>query len=67
MTTYKIPCTWHMYGTHEIEANSIEEAAQKAEDLPLPENGEYIEDSALVLVVSPLNNKLSEEEINKIA
>jgi hypothetical protein len=34
-----------MYGTYEIEANSIEEAAQKAEHLPLPENGEYIEDS----------------------
>ena len=45
MNTYKIPCTWHLYGTHEIEANSIEEAAQKAEDLPLPENGEYIEGS----------------------
>jgi hypothetical protein len=45
MKTYKIPCTWHMYGTYEIEANSVEEAAQKAEHLPLPEDGEYIEDS----------------------
>ncbi len=45
MNTYKIPCTWHMYGTYEIEASNIEEAVEKARHLPLPENAEYIEDS----------------------
>ncbi len=45
MNTYKIPCTWTMYGTYEIEASNIEEAAEKARHLPLPENAEYIEDS----------------------
>ena len=30
MNTYKIPCTWTMYGTYEIEASNIEEAAEKA-------------------------------------
>lgn len=45
MNTYKIPCTWTMYGTYEIEASDIEEAAEKARHLPLPENAEYIEDS----------------------
>ena len=45
MNTYKIPCTWTMYGTYEIQANNIEEAAQKAEHLPLPDDASYIEDS----------------------
>ena len=45
MNTYKIPCTWTMYGTYEIDASNIEEAAEKARHLPLPENAEYIEDS----------------------
>ena len=34
-----------MYGTYEIQANNIEEAAQKAEHLPLPDDASYIEDS----------------------
>ena len=45
MNTYKIPCTWTMYGTYEIKASDIEEAVEKARHLPLPENVEYIEDS----------------------
>ena len=43
MKTYKIPCTWQMYGYYHIEAENIKEALQKAEDADLPENGEYIE------------------------
>jgi hypothetical protein len=46
MKTYKIGVVWQMYGSVEVEANSLEEAVKKVDDgVPLPENGEYIEGS----------------------
>lgn len=46
MKQFKIPVVWQMYGVMHIEANSLEEAKQKAFDLgtSLPD-GNYIEDS----------------------
>ena len=46
MKTYKIPATWAVYAVLEVEANSLEEAIEKAggPTVPLPE-GSYIEDS----------------------
>ena len=45
MKTYKIPCSWVMSGTVEIEAETVGEAILKAEDAPLPTESEYIEGS----------------------
>ena len=47
MKTYKIGVVWQMYGTVEVEANNLEEAIHilHSTDVPLPDNGEYIESS----------------------
>ena len=45
MKKFKVPCSWEMYGTMYVEADSQEEAINKADDLPLPTDGYYIEDS----------------------
>jgi hypothetical protein len=44
---YKIPCSWQMYGTLNIEAEDWDEAIEKAEegDFPLPTDGSYVEAS----------------------
>ena len=47
MKTYNIGVVWQMYGTVEVEANNLEEAIHilHSTDVPLPDNGEYIEGS----------------------
>jgi len=45
MPKYKIPVVWSMIGQHEIEADSLQEAIELAEDLPLPKDGDYLEGS----------------------
>ena len=47
MKTYKIPVVWQMMGTVEVQAESLDDAVDKVldTDVPLPEDGEYIEDS----------------------
>jgi len=46
MKIYRIACEWAVYGTMHIEAESLKEAIQKAEDdYPLPTDSEYIDDS----------------------
>lgn len=45
MNKYIIPVTWHMSGQYEIEAESLEGAINKAFDLELPWDGDYIDDS----------------------
>lgn len=43
--TYKIPVTWQSWGIMSIEADSLEDAKEKAlGDAPLPE-ANYVEDS----------------------
>ena len=46
MKTYKIPVSWQVYGTVNIEAENIEEAIELAggDEIPLPE-GDYIDGS----------------------
>ena len=48
MKTYKIPCSWVMSGTIEVEADTVGEAILKAEDAPLPTESEYIEGSFVI-------------------
>ena len=48
MKTYKIPCTWVMSGTIEVEADTVGEAILKAEHAPLPTESEYIEESFVI-------------------
>jgi len=45
--TYKIGVVWQMYGTVEVEANNLEQAIHilHSTDVPLPDNGKYIEGS----------------------
>lgn len=49
MATFKIPVEWTSYGTVDVEADTIEEAIAYAhankDELPLPDHGEYMEDS----------------------
>lgn len=46
---WKVPCVWQVMGYAEIRASSAEEAKEIAkstiDDLPLPDNGEYLEGS----------------------
>lgn len=63
MKTFKIPCTWQMYGYYHIEANDLKEALQKADDSNLPTDADYVEcsfeiDNELI----PFYNELTEEE-----
>jgi hypothetical protein len=47
MTWYRVPLVWQIWGIIEIEAESREEAIEKAlaKDTPLPVDHNYIEDS----------------------
>jgi hypothetical protein len=46
MKTYKIAVEWTMIADIEVEANSLDEAIEKVEEMDsLPDNGEYLEDS----------------------
>ena len=56
MKTYKIGVVWQMYGSVEVEANSLTEAIHivHSRDVPLPENGEYIEGSFGTIFTKPL-------------
>ena len=57
---YEIPCTWEVYGTIEIEADSLEEAIELAErdDSPMPDDSDYVDGSFQV-------DRDIAEEINK--
>ena len=59
---YEIPCTWEVYGTVEIEADSLEEAIELAErdDSPMPDESDYVDGSFQI-------DRDIAEEINKDA
>jgi hypothetical protein len=61
MKTYKIPCTWVMSGTLEIEADTVGEAILKAEYAPLPTEPDYMEGS-FVIDLELLHEYLGEKE-----
>jgi len=50
MRCFRIAVEWTMLGEYEIEANTIEEATEKAlgPDCPLPNDGYYLDDSMIV-------------------
>ena len=60
MKTYKIPCTWVMSGTIEVEADTVVEAILKAEDAPLPTESDYMEGS-FVIDLELMHQWLAEE------
>ena len=65
MKTYKIPCTWQMYGFYHIEAENIKEALEMAEDANLPTDADYLDGSFEINnEMIPFYNKLTEEEKN---
>ena len=45
--TYRVPCSWEVYGITMVEAESWDEAISIAESgsLPLPDESSYISDS----------------------
>ena len=43
--TYRVPCSWEVYGITVVEAESWDEAISTAEESPLPIDNSYIEDS----------------------
>jgi len=43
--TYRVPCSWEVYGITMVEAESWDEAISTAEESPLPIDNSYIEDS----------------------
>ena len=52
MKTYKVGVVWQMYGYVEVEAIDVDEAIHNAMEVPLPENGSYVEGSFEVDEVS---------------
>jgi hypothetical protein len=45
LQTFDIPCIWEMCGAMQVEAASLEEAVEKADDMNLPKEGEYVSGS----------------------
>lgn len=49
MKTWKIPIVWSMMGYIKVEADTLAEAIEIAKDedgiIPIPDNGEYLEES----------------------
>ena len=48
MAKFLIPCEWKLYGSYTIEADTLEEAIEEAEDAPLPD-GSYLSDSFVII------------------
>jgi len=65
---YKIPVTWSVEIEMTIEADSLAEAIEEADNLPLPENAEYIDGSFEInRYIIPYINKLTEAEKKEIS
>ena len=71
MKTYRLPVEYNMYDTVSIEAETLEDAVRKfmeqEDDLSLPDNPQYMEDSfRLSTDSSPYRNfEATIEELNK--
>ena len=62
MKTWKIPCVWQMYGYLKIEANTLEEAIEKAydDDQGFPDDSSYLNESFEV------DNTMTVDEIRSL-
>jgi len=62
MPTYKIACTWQVYGELEIDAPTLDKAIEIAEDgdTPLPTTSDYVDSSFEVdhPMTEELNNNM---------
>lgn len=69
MNTYVIPVYWQTYGTYLIEAENLSDAIDKAAewDRPLPDDGEYVDDSISVDEdgLGIVNDNLTDEDIRR--
>jgi hypothetical protein len=63
--TYRVPCTWQMYGYVNVEASDWDDAVEEAyaDEVPLPKDGEYVISS---FEVDHEGIECEEEEENKI-
>lgn len=43
--TYRLACFWQMYEYVDVKADSFEEACDKAMQMPLPDEAQYVDDS----------------------
>lgn len=66
MPTYKIACTWQVYGELEIDAPTLDEALIIAEDgdTPLPTESDYVDSSFGVDI--PMTEELNNLHILEI-
>lgn len=66
---YKIPVSWMQLATMEVEAESLEEAIEKADQMELPEDGEYLDGSFEVNYgcIEELNKHLFDTDIELVA
>ena len=67
MKTYRIPCTWTISATVEIQANGLGEAIEIANESPLPTDTNYIEDTFEInnQIIPYLNKNLTEQEMRE--
>lgn len=61
---YRIPVEWTVTGVMLVEADSVEEAIQEADNMPLPIAEDYVEGSFAVVqeFISSHNNDLNEND-----
>jgi hypothetical protein len=66
--TYKIPVYWTMFDTIDIEAESLKEAMEIIDSVPLPE-GDYV-DGSFTIEMETLNEiypeEIRDEKINEL-
>lgn len=58
MKKFKIPVTWEVYGTIEIEADSLEEAIQKFDDIEINEKADDIIEKNERIIVSKRDSEI---------
>lgn len=64
MRIYHIPVSWTVYATMEVEAGDLAKAIEKADNLPLPTDPDYVDGSFEVNneVIEIINDDLTEED-----
>ena len=64
MKTYKIPVSWTVMATMEINAETLDDAISQAEDSPLPTETEYLDCTFEIdrEIIPCINSELTVEE-----